>query len=630
MTAMRTRLPVVACVLLSAICLTSSTFGKVSWQRTYGGAGYEGGESVQQTTDGGFIVCGSTNSFGAGSNDVYLIKTNAQGDTLWTRTYGGTGDDQGNSVQQTTDGGYIIAGYTTSFGAGSFDVYLIKTDASGDTLWTRTYGGSKDDKSNCIQQTSDGGYIVAGWTYSFGAGGHDVYLIKTDAQGDTLWTRAYGGLGWDEGYSVQQTADGGYIIGGCTTTFGAGAYDVYLIKTDASGDTLWTRTYGGASLDYGYSVQQTTDGGYIITGCTMSFGGGHYDVYLIKTDASGDTLWTRTYRDAGDADGGYSVRQTDDGGYIVAGFNHLSGIWNVYVIKTDLRGDTVWTRAYGGTFDAVAYSVQQTTDGGYVIAGYATSLYAWPDVYLIRTDANIDVGPAAILSPTVIAESGLVYLPSAIVSAYNVNAAVFPVTMRIGTGYTRTVQETLAARLDTVTFPPWIATPVGSLAVTCYTSLAADENPSNDTIRDSVRVLPSPLDDVGPIAVLSPAAMTESGSVCVPRAIVRNLGQLPAVFPVSMAIGSGYSQTVSETLESGTMDTVAFPSWVAGPVGSLAVTCFTSLAGDENPNNDTIRDSVRVVPSPMDDVGTVAILSPPGTAESGRVYLPRAIAATSV
>jgi len=214
--------------------------------------------------------------------------------TSWWRTYGGTNQDWGYSVQQTADGGYIVAGATKSYGAGNEAVYLIKTNASGDTLWTRTYGGASADCGYSVQQTSDGGYIITGYTYSFGAGAPDsanVYLIKTDTSGDTLWTRTYSGTGNDYGRSVQQTADGGYIIAGYTHYFGMGPPDstnVYLIKTDASGDTLWTKTYGGTSPDFGYSVQQTADGGYVIAGYTASFGAGDDDVYLIKTDSLGN------------------------------------------------------------------------------------------------------------------------------------------------------------------------------------------------------------------------------------------------------------------------------------------------------------------------------------------------------
>ena len=229
-------------ILLSVICLTSIAPAQTSWWRTYGGTSSDLAGCVQQTEDGGYIITGCTYSFGPGTPtypNVYLIKTNIQGDTLWTRVYGGANIDAGNSVRQTSDGGYIIAGYTYSYGNGSGDVYLIKTNGSGDTVWTRAYGGTSDDGGSSVRQTADGGYIIAGTTYSFGAGGYDVYLIKTNASGDTLWTRTYGGTGDDEGESVQQTADGGYIIAGYTSSFGPGTPDstnVYLIKTDSLGN----------------------------------------------------------------------------------------------------------------------------------------------------------------------------------------------------------------------------------------------------------------------------------------------------------------------------------------------------------------------------------------------------------
>jgi hypothetical protein len=376
----------VALILIGSVSIVSA---QTSWWRTYGGTGNDYGYSVRQTADGGFIVAGST--FGAGLDDVYLIKTNASGDTLWTRTYGGTDYDEGYSVQQTSDGGYIVAGPT----GGTFgDVYLIKVNASGDTVWTRTYGGTSSDLGYSVQQTSDSGYITAGYTYSFGAGNADVYLVKTDASGDTVWTRTYGGTDHDFGWSVQQTADSGYIIAGRTASFGAGNYDVYLIKTDASGNALWTRTYGGTSGDYGRSVQQTADGGYVIAGYTSSFGAGDMDVYLIKTNSSGDTLWTRTFGGT-DEDWGRSVQQTADGGYIVTGGTCSlgAGYFDAYLIKTNAYGDTLWTRTYGGTGADWGESVQQTADGGYIVAGTAESVgVGSANVYLIKTDALGNVG----------------------------------------------------------------------------------------------------------------------------------------------------------------------------------------------------------------------------------------------
>ena len=307
----------------------------------------------------------------------------------WERTYGGTGNDFAYSMQQTQDGGYIVAGYSTSFGNG--DVYLIKTNASGDTLWTRTYGGADYDFGYSVQQTLDGGYIVAGWTSSFGNGAQ-VYLIKTNASGDTLWTRTYGGTDWDEGYSVQETMDRGYIVTGLTESFGDSS-QAYLIKTNASGDTLWTRNYGGAGDDEGYSVQQTSDTGYIIAGLTTSFGDS-VQVYLVKTNAFGDTLWTRTYGGMG-SDFSYSVRQTLDGGYIIAGSTTSFGnSYQVYLIKTNTAGDTLWTRVYGGTSLDIGQSVRQTSDGGYIVAGYTWNYGNASQVYLVKTNTlGIPSGP---------------------------------------------------------------------------------------------------------------------------------------------------------------------------------------------------------------------------------------------
>jgi hypothetical protein len=206
-------------VALTLIGSVSTASAQTSWWRTYGGPNTaDWGFSVQQTTEGGYIAVGD------GNNHVYLVKTDARGDTLLTRTYGGIDLAGGRSVQQTADGGYIIAGHTYAFGAYS-DVYLIKTDAQGDALWTRYFGGTESDLGNSVQQTTDGGYIISGWTCSLGVGTPiyaNIYLIKTDAAGDSAWTRTYGGASEDAGYSVQQTADGGYIIAGFTYSFGAG------------------------------------------------------------------------------------------------------------------------------------------------------------------------------------------------------------------------------------------------------------------------------------------------------------------------------------------------------------------------------------------------------------------------
>jgi hypothetical protein len=355
------------------------------WFKTFGGSGNDEGWSVQQTSDGGFILLGRKESFGAGGFDVWLIKTDANGNEQWEKTFGGRYSEWSSSVRQTSDGGFIIVGDTWSFGAG--DVWLIKTDANGNEQWEKTFGGRYPDRGRSVRQTSDGGFIIVGETTSFGAGWADVWLIKTDADGNKLWDRTFGGSDWDEGWSVQQTSDGGFIIVGETTSFGAGWADVWLIKTDADGNKLWDRTFGGSDWDWGYSVQQTSDGGFIIVGETTSFGAGWADVWLIKTDADGNKLWDRTFGGSS-YDYGYSVQQTSDGGFILVGDTRSFGAgWSdVWLIKTDAKGNKQWDRTFGGSSWDWGYSVQQTSDGGFIVVGATTSFGAGDyDVLLIKS-----------------------------------------------------------------------------------------------------------------------------------------------------------------------------------------------------------------------------------------------------
>jgi len=359
------------------------------WTKTFGGGNFDFGYSVQQTFDGGYVIAGETSSFGVGGSDVWLIKTDANGDTLWTKTYGSSLFDGGYSVQQTSDGGYIITGNFAGTAGTDSDVWLIKTDSNGDSLWTKTFG--KDFVHNfgySVQQTSDGGYIVAGTTQTFGIGTGEVYLIKTDVNGDSAWTRKFGfGGGRSEGFSVQQTSDEGYIITGFTSALGpSGAGDVLLIKTDANGNSLWTKNYGEFGFDTGRSVQQTSDGGYIITGFYTT-SGTDPNLWLLKTDANGDTLWTKFF-DSGFSDDGYAVKQTSDGGYILTGLTGSTG--DIWLIKTDVNGDSLWTKTFGGSGIDQGNSVQQTSDGGYIITGYTGSFGSGSsDVWLIKVAPDV-------------------------------------------------------------------------------------------------------------------------------------------------------------------------------------------------------------------------------------------------
>jgi hypothetical protein len=367
--------------------LGASVNSQPIFQKTFGGASTELGYSVQQTFDGGYVIAGYTLSFGEGNRDVYLVRTDSTGATMWTKTFGASNTDYAWTVYQTADSGYLVGAHTGSFGAGSHDIYLMRCDKVGDTIWTRAYGGSSADGVYSLQQTSDGGFILACHTSSFGAGSHDVYFVKLDAAGDTLWTRAYGGAGGDFLRAVHQTSDSGYIAVAETFSFGAGGADIYLVRTNQNGDLLWSKSYGSASSDFGYSVRQTQDGGFIVAGYTSSFGAGQFDVYLLKTDSAGALLWAKTYGGA-QSDFGYSVKETNDGGYIIAGYTQSFGVGSdVYLIRTDSLGELQWSKIYGGAGGDFGWSVEQTVDGGYVVAGYTSSFGAGSnDVYLIKTD----------------------------------------------------------------------------------------------------------------------------------------------------------------------------------------------------------------------------------------------------
>ncbi|MFA5032089.1 MAG: T9SS type A sorting domain-containing protein [bacterium] len=378
-------------LLLTGILITSNAIAcapDTLWTRTFGGTNYDFGKSIQETFDSGFIVVGSTVSFATrGGYDFYLIRTNSSGDTLWTRTFGEEGNDWGNSVQETSDSGFVIAG---TICPNSTDIYFVKTNSSGDSIWAKIFGhaGNYFDYGYSVQKTSDNGFIISGEE-----GNSNIYLIRTNSSGTAVWLKTFGENNSDFGNSVQETSDGGFIITGGTTSSGTSKGDVYLTKVTSSGDVVWTKTFGGTKNDGGCSVRQTKDGGFIITGSTSSFGAGGSDVYLIKTDSSGNTLWTRTFGGTGN-DFSNSIQQTKDGGFIIAGSTNSFGAggYDVYVIRTDSSGSTLWTKTFGGNDDDKGYSIQQTSDGGFIVAGETYSFGAGNnDVYLIRLDKETGV-----------------------------------------------------------------------------------------------------------------------------------------------------------------------------------------------------------------------------------------------
>jgi len=359
----------------------------VSWQKIFGGSDTEWANSVQQTSDKGYIVAG-VGSSGAGNADAWLIKTDPEGNKIWDRYFGDWMWNWANSIQQTSEGGYIIAGVSGSYGpSGGGDAWLIKVDSAGNKIWERTFGGSDTEWACSVQQTNEGGYIIAGVTKSYGSGGADAWLIKTDSEGNKIWDRTFGGSEDDWTEAVEQTSYDGYIVAGCTNSYEG---DAWLIKTDSDGNKIWERTFGGSDDDYAKAVQLTNDGGYILVGSTRSYSFGGFDAWLIKTDSTGNKIWDRTFGGS-ENDSANSVRQTSDGGYIIAGFTESYGAGgrDAWLIKTDSDGNKIWERTFGGSDLDQANAVQLTNDGGYTIAGSTKSYGSGSfDAWLIKTDVN--------------------------------------------------------------------------------------------------------------------------------------------------------------------------------------------------------------------------------------------------
>lgn len=389
----------------------------ITWQKCLGGSENESianfpYASIQQTTDGGYIVAGYTESNDGnvsgnkGNTDIWVVRLDGTGNILWQRCLGGSGYEFGASIVQTTDGGFVLAGITTStdgdvsgnqYGAA---VWIVKLDGTGNILWQRCLGGSSIDWPYSIQQTADGGYIVAGYTESNDGdvsgnhGGKDAWVVKLDGSGNKVWQRCLGGSGTDMAYSIQQTADGGYIVAGGTDSNNGdvsgnhGGADAWVVKLDGAGNKVWQRCFGGSDVDIAFSIRQTTDGGYIFAGGTNSnngdvsgYHGGDGDIWVVKLDSAGNKLWQRCLGGSGIELWLSSVEQTSDGGYVVIGTTGSNdgnvsgnkGLWDVWVVKLNSTGSLVWQKCLGGTSVDYGFSIQQTFDGGYVLAGLTAS-----------------------------------------------------------------------------------------------------------------------------------------------------------------------------------------------------------------------------------------------------------------
>lgn len=369
------------------------------WTKTYGSPGGEYGAGVIQTDDLGFMIVGSTNPFEPDScPDLYLIKTDPDGNLSWERTFGSDLSECGRCVRQTSDGGYIAVGETESYGGGEMeypDIYLLKTDSAGQEQWYRTFGGPGMDIGYAIEQTADGGFIIVGELDNCA----DLYLLKTDSDGYEEWARTYG-LGCCVGYCVRQTDDLGYIIAGSDYTFNDPYYGGYLLKVDSLGNEQWSDHYDSYDAKMIYCVAPLGADGYILAGSIGD--ASNFDIFLKKVSLEGGDEWTR-YFAVGSWDFAYSVRPAPDGGYIVAGSNdyRVPGASDGYIFKTDAAGELQWDLTLGGDGADIIRSLERMIDGGYIACGFTRSDIPPPnqDIWLIRIDSEglpiLDSGESA-------------------------------------------------------------------------------------------------------------------------------------------------------------------------------------------------------------------------------------------
>ena len=365
-----------------------------SWflfNNTFGDASYDYGRSLIELNDGGYLIAGNTSLLGDDYSNALLIKIDHTGKEMWKKDYTFSSVDRLNMVKELQDGSLVSVGFTMSSINSSSDIFIIKTDSQGNLEWQKSYGDDQDEKANSIDISIDGGFIISGEVINQNTGFSLCYLIKIDDEGELNWSNTFGGSQSDNGLSVISTNDAGFAITGMTRSSGDSDGDVWLIKVNGNGEMEWERTYGGNETEYGRTIQQTDDGGYIIIGQTESFGLGFNDAYLIKTDSEGNEIWSQTFGGQG-TDHGRQVVSTLDAGYLISGYTDSFGTlggFNFWLIKANSLGELEWQKFYGEQGDDRGLSGIQTSDGGYAIAGYSNSGASnVSDILFIKTDDN--------------------------------------------------------------------------------------------------------------------------------------------------------------------------------------------------------------------------------------------------
>lgn len=376
---------VVFLYLFSDIITAQTYFQKVFQSSPFD----EEGQDVLPTADGGYLITGYTTNNTINDCDILVIKADALGNELWRKTYGGAKPDFPYHMLATADGNFFLAGYSYSYGGGDMDILLMKIDPAGTLLWTKTYGGNGNDMGRDIIQTADGNYMIIGSSNSPGLGDQNANLIKIDPSGTILWSKLYGGTSNDYGNCVKQTSDGGYIMIGQTFSFGSPGGDAYLVKLNSNGDTTWTKQFGGTLNDEGYYITVATDGGYVFLVRDSSNVGQDIDIRMIKTDANGTIVWNKVYG-GNKKDTPKMVQNTSDGGYIIGAISRSFGWINpdMWILKCNSMGDTTWTRHYGGSQNEHCYVVREILDGSYIAIGKTASYSPNFDPIFLKLSPN--------------------------------------------------------------------------------------------------------------------------------------------------------------------------------------------------------------------------------------------------
>jgi hypothetical protein len=379
--------------------MSSAVFASSEPWKTYGGEFDDEAAAIVVSSDGGYAIAGTTSSFGAGGYDFWLIKVDENGNIEWNKTYGGTESDVATGLVCTADGGYVMVGETRSYGDGESDFWLVKVDSSGNLQWNKTFGDQTADIATCVIQTNDGGYALGGYWLENDAS-EDALFVKTDSSGNVQWTRTYGGAEGESVYSVVQTSEGGYALAGVTTSYNDERKpDFWLVKTDSNGIMEWNKTYTEQNTDCAKSLIQTSDGGYTLAGFVRPAIIAPSDVWVINVDSTGNSVWNVTWKSV-DYAMVNSMIQTRDGGYLVSGATHyLKGFMDLnsfmFLLKIDADGIIQWNKTFNELDDNNSLFVTQTENDDYALAGTtkSTDEGTYYDIWFAKADPHGDVIP---------------------------------------------------------------------------------------------------------------------------------------------------------------------------------------------------------------------------------------------